>query len=365
MFRLDLCTMLKLKNLPFVALSLMVSYSHAQIGGVASYDFLNLPNNARLAGIGGVNVSHRGDDVNMWTTNPAVINEEQTGRLAVNVQPYYAGIVNNTVNYAWSRPKSGLWAASLNYLSYGTMDKTDPTGNVLGTFSASDYALSIGKSFTQENYRLGLSVKWIGSQVDEFRSYAIAADIGGLFVHPDKDLAFGLAIRNVGAVLQKFTPESDMNLPFQVVAGGSFKPENMPVRFSGGIQYLNRYDITYLDPNKPGQLDANGEEIKEEKTIADIIGRHFVFGAELVFSKNFNIRAGYNYLRRRELRLEERSGGAGFSIGAFVRIKRFDFGFTRAFYHVAGGTSVISVTTRLSKASSTVAPSGADNLPLN
>lgn len=339
----------KLRFTLALLLSLLFQKTNAQIGGVASYDFLNLPNNARLAGIGGVNVSHRGDDVNMWITNPAVINEEQTDRLGLNVQPYYAGIVNNTLNYAWSRPKTGLWAASLNYLSYGSMDKTDPTGNVIGTFTASDYALTVGKSFSQENYRLGVSVKFIGSQVDEFNSYAIAADLGGLFVHPDKDFTLGLSIRNVGAVLRKYTPESDMNLPFQVVAGASFKPENMPVRFSTGIQYLNRYDITYLDPNKPGQLDANGEPIKEEKTLADIIGRHFVFGAELILSKNFNIRAGYNYLRRRELRLEDRSGGAGFSIGAFVRIKRFDFGFTRAFYHVAGGTSLISITTRLGK----------------
>jgi hypothetical protein len=319
----------------------------AQVGGIASFDFLNLSNNARLLGVGGVNVSLYDEDVNQWSNNPALLNSKMAGRLSANVLPYFAGTVLSSASYAWTAPRSGTWGVSLQHLSYGEMDRTDQTGNTTGTFKATDYAFTVGKSAVIEQYALGLNLRFAGSSMDGFNATALMADIGGLFIHPDRDFKIGLSIRNVGTVLTKYTTDSEMSLPFQVVAGASVKPQNMPARLSMGVQYLQRYDIVFLDPNKPGRLDANGNEIREEKSLTDLIGRHLVLGVELLLSKNFHIRAGYNYLRRRELRLEDRSGGAGLSIGAFVRAGKFDFGLTRAFYHVAGGTTAITVSVDL------------------
>ncbi len=318
----------------------------AQVGGIGSFDFINLPHNARLSGIGGVNVSTYDDDVNLWVNNPAGINAEMAQRASINVMPYYGNVVQTSINYAWNGNKTGPWATSFTYMNYGSIDETDATGNVLGTFAVNEYALALGKGHKVDNYSLGASAKILGSSLSVYNSVALAVDLGGMFIHPDRDLKLGLSIRNVGMVLSRYTPDAETNLPFQVTAGASAKPENMPVRFHFGGQYLQRRDIVFDDPNKPRTLDANGNEIKEEVTLAERIGRHLVFGAELLLSQNFHIRAGYNYLRRRELRLEDRSGGAGFSIGAFVRIKRFDLGFTRVFYHVAGGTTAITLSTQ-------------------
>jgi len=54
-------------------------------------------------------------------------------------------------------------------------------------------------------------------------------------------------------------------------------------------------------------------------------------------------------LIRQELRLQETSGGAGFSYGLLVKIKAFEMAYSRALYHVAGGTNYITLTSDLSK----------------
>ena len=90
-----------------------------------------------------------------------------------------------------------------------------------------------------------------------------------------------------------------------------------------------------------------GEEIKPKKTLGDKIARHFVVGGELMFSKNFQLRAGYNHLQRRELRLENTSAGAGMSFGAMLRISEFQLDYTRAYYHASGAANYFTVARNL------------------
>ena len=66
-----------------------------------------------------------------------------------------------------------------------------------------------------------------------------------------------------------------------------------------------------------------------------------------MFSQNVHFLFGYDHNRKRELRLERTAGGAGFSYGFMIRIRKYQFRFSRATYHTAGGTSYISLQTNL------------------
>ena len=208
-----------------------------------------------------------------------------------------------------------------------------------------DYVLSVTHSSTIEHFTLGATAKLAVSSMAGYKSVATLADLGGVFKHPEKELYVGLAFKNIGYHLKPFDGGEREPLPFDVQLGITFKPEHMPFRFSATAHHLYQFDIVYLDPNKKGMLDENGEEIKAKKMLADKIARHFVVGGELLLSKNFNLRMGYNHLRRRELRIDNRSGGAGLSLGAMVRVRSFAFDYTRAFYHVAGASNYFTVTT--------------------
>jgi len=76
--------------------------------------------------------------------------------------------------------------------------------------------------------------------------------------------------------------------------------------------------------------------------------RRLIFGTELLLSDNFQLRFGYNHLLRKELKQEATSGGAGFSFGLMLKVKRFEFSYARALYHSAGGSNTIQLTTNLS-----------------
>jgi hypothetical protein len=60
--------------------------------------------------------------------------------------------------------------------------------------------------------------------------------------------------------------------------------------------------------------------------------RHIVIGTEVTIAKVFDIRLGYNYGRRQELKLYNRAGLSGFTYGFGLRIKMFNFSYTRATY---------------------------------
>ncbi|MDX5347641.1 MAG: hypothetical protein LPJ89_07920, partial [Hymenobacteraceae bacterium] len=56
--------------------------ANAQIGGKQTFRFLSVPTNAKVAAIGGVNVSSMDQDVNMLASNPALLNEKMDKHLS-------------------------------------------------------------------------------------------------------------------------------------------------------------------------------------------------------------------------------------------------------------------------------------------
>ncbi len=335
------------KLLAILLILLPVVAAKAQLGGGASFQFLNMPLNARVAGLGGVNISLRDFDVNLVHMNPALLNPAMSGYLSVNWVPFYAGIQGTSLAYAHKFGDRGTWASNFSYINYGTLEETNASGQVLGTFRAADYQWSVSYAQMLENFSLGATVRLAGSSIEAYQAHAALVDLGAAFVHPEKDFRVGLSIRNIGYAFDRFTPDIAPVMPLQVALGASIKPEHMPFRFSLTAQHLQRLDIVYLDPGSGTTLDASGNIMQPRKTLGDQIARRFVLGLEFLPSKNFQVRGGYNHLIRRELRHEPAPGAAGFSGGFMMRIKAFELAYTRAWYHAAGGTNYLTITSNL------------------
>lgn len=315
----------------------------SQIGGKTSYQFLHMPVNAHVSGIGGVNISIRDQDPNMIIQNPALLNEAMNKFFSVSYIPFYGNVKASSLSYAHKLRKA-IWGAGFQYLGYGNFQQTDASGTVLGTFNAGEYAVSLSGAHAINNYTLGATMKFAGSHIFNYNSLAILADIGAIFKHPQKEFTVGLVVKNFGVPLSNYVKGEKTSLPFDVQLGSSYKPEHMPLRFSFTAHHLQQFDIVYKDTTIK-TFDLQGNEVVHKKTTADKIGRHIVVGGELIVTKNFHVRMGYNYLRRREMRIVSKSGGAGFSWGFMVRVKSFELGFSRAYYYAAGGSSFITLTT--------------------
>ena len=319
--------------------------AQAQVGGQRTFSFLELPNSAKQAALGGVNVTAGAHDVNMVAANPALRNPEMDNQLSLSYIGYLADIKQSSVAYAFNIKKYGRWATGISYLNYGDFVQRDATGAVEGSFNINDYTLSLTHARQMEAFTIGATAKVAVSSIAGNHAIGLLADAGVAFKHPEKDLTVGLAFKNIGYQLKAYDGGERQPMPFDAQLGISYKPEHMPVRLSLTAHRLYQFDIVYLDPNAPGQLDENGNEVKEEKKLGDKIARHFVAGAEFVFSKNFQVRAGYNHLRRRELRLDTTSGGAGLSMGAMVRVRAFELNYSSAFFHPSGATHYVTVST--------------------
>lgn len=322
--------------------------ANAQIGGEKSFSFLNLAENAKTAALGGELISfYDTNDVNTGTYNPANISDQHKN-ISVNFLPLKEGIKKSSITYTHQFNKIGNLNFSLQHMGYGEIQSTDIYGYDLGTINPQEYMMSVGKSFTQNYFRMGAALKFAASNLGKYNSHAILADIGGTFVHPKKQLSASLLFKNVGVTLDRYTKTSEQELPFQLSSGITFKPEHMPVRFSFTAHNMQKWDVQYLDPSSSFKIDNNGDKVVEEKKLTEKLFRHLNVGTEFVLSKNFQLRVGYNHMRRKELK-SETLGGSGFSFGGMLRIKKITMEFAKAYYFAGTGSAVLSISTLINK----------------
>lgn len=298
------------------------SVALAQPGGSKAYEFLNVPGHARLAGLGGVNVSYLDKDVNFFMSNPALVSDSLAGWGSLGYQFYVGDIGQATFSYAHDFDKVGTIGFGVQHIGYGTIEGYDQTGAATGDFKSGETVLMISKSHHVGNFRIGLNIKPAFSSIAGYRSSALLFDVGGVFVHPTQELVIGMAIKNVGFVIQEYTESGSSSLPFDIQVGVTFKPEHMPLRFSFTAYQLMNSSL-------------NDEVEDNERSGLDKVLRHFNFGAEVLLHKKVNVLVGYNFLTHQDLKLENGGGGAGVSFGFVARTRFFEFVFSRGGF-VAG-----------------------------
>ncbi|MGB3182738.1 MAG: type IX secretion system protein PorQ [Cyclobacteriaceae bacterium] len=299
------------------------------------FEFVNLPATARTAGLGGVNVSEGYGRSGAAFENPALLGPGAAGHLSVNYMGLVAGIRQGTAGYAGLRPDSSAWQVGIRYLDYGEFEGFDASGQPTGNFRASDYAVVASYSHQAGPFRAGLSLSLLHSSIADAGATGLGVDIGGVFRHPEKDLTAGLTFRNLGVVLSDF-PGGEGTMPFDMLAGISYKPAFMPFRFSVTGHNLIREDLIY-------------EEENESPAFTEGIFRRLVFATQVDLGRNVTVRAGYNHLLRKELRLDLAGGGAGFSYGLEIRGGLFTIGYSHLGYHAAGGGDHISLTANVKR----------------
>jgi hypothetical protein len=312
----------------------------AQVGGSKTFSLLDLPANAKLAALGGVNLS-QGSEVYMVAANPALLQQKMHQQVAFSFTDYMADISQNTLQYAHHFTHAGMWAAGVSYLDYGDFTQRDAAGQAAGKFSATAYTLSLTHASTRNQFTLAATAKLAVAGIAEYKAVGVLADVGGIFKHPAKDLTIAIVFRNIGYQLRAYNGREREPMPFQAQLGFTYKPAHMPLRFSITAQHLQHFKL--LAPADTGNTALPGSQ--RLKSAGAQIAAHVLVGGELLLSKNFNLLWGYNHLRRQELRLENAGTAAGFSAGALLRVKGFQLDFARAFYHPAGASNYITIST--------------------
>jgi hypothetical protein len=338
----------------FLILFLLISFfstGYSQTGGTHIFDFLNLTNSARVAALGGKNISLNDNDLNMPFHNPALLTPEMDNNVVLNYVPYFADISYGYASYAMDMKDIGTFAAGMHYIDYGKFDAADRTGVITGNFYAAEYALNLFYSRSIDSaFRWGVNLKPIYSSLEHYSSSGIATDLGITYTFDDGLSTLAAVARNIGFQFKTYTNNDREPLPFEILLGFTKKLAHAPFRISITAHNLQHYNMRYsLSEELNNFYGIDTTQQNKFNNFADNLFRHFIFGVEFLPSKSFYISASYNYQRRSEMALIDAPGMVGFSFGAGIRLKRFGFSYGHATIHAAGGSDHFSFTVNLSQ----------------
>jgi len=337
-------TLFPMRNLAFLAFIFTTFFAQAQVvGGRAMFEFLNIPANAELAGLGGQNVTSISRDPTMFLANPALLNKTMDKVASFSYLPYVSSIKMYSLASALDVKKIGPIAVGFKYMNYGELVERANDATYLGTFNSNEYVFTLGKSYTIGTITLGANAKLMGSQLASYKSNAWAVDAGALFKHPEHDLTIGMVVKNLGRVYKSYTPTSNDTLPFNVQIGASYKFDHAPIRLSLTAHTVNRWDIVYNDPAFNSKVDENGKTVTKAYTNFERLLRHLIFAMEIKPANFLNLQFGYNYLMSRELSITDAISSAGVSFGGNIRWDRFQLGYTHTIMHQSGGMNVLTL----------------------
>ena len=321
-----------------VILLVLVAWQPVQGQATNSFTSLQQPSFAKIAALGGVNASLYQGLNSFYLYNPALLSATARNYLSLSYALLPGGAGLSNANYSFAVGNVGTFGAALQYLSYGPIQGYDNTGSPTQVFTPNDFTVSVSHSRQANNFRLGATLKFANTGINGYTGNAILFDLGGVFIHPQKDFTVGMVIKNMGFVTREFATAGTTSLPFEVQVGTSFKPLHMPIRFSITLQQLNQWNLMHDD-----------EEINSLNTGLDNFFRHVVLGAEVILSEHVSIYTGYNHLRRKDLRLDSIGGFSGFSIGTGISVKAFELVYALGGYHVAGNTNTFTLAADLSQ----------------
>ena len=325
----------------------------AQIGGDNVYEFVNLSPSARITAAGGALITVRDDDVGLAFANPGLLNPQMHRQLTFSQQLFAAGITNGYFGYGhhvdkWNTTLHG----SLHYVSYGEFEARDERNVQTGTFKGNEVAFTVGGGYQlYERLSVGVNARVISSSLETYNSVGITGDLGLVFHDTSRLFTATLLFKNQGTQLTEYRDGNGETVPYEAQFAVSKQLRYLPLRLSLVYRYLDRYNITYDDPNTVEIDPFTGNQIDDGPGAVDNFFRHLVFNAELLLGKNQNFRllAGYSHLRQRELAVTNYRSLAGLSFGFSLRVKQFQFTYGNGVDHFGATRNHFTLSTSLDR----------------
>lgn len=332
----------------FVLLSTLSSLAHAQSGSNAAFQLLTIPSSARSSSLGGNYIAVRDADLNLGIFNPALLNKEMTKQVALSYLPYFAGTNVGYVSYGHHLDSSNVTlAGTVQYMSYGSFDGADEVGNSTGQFNAGEFVVQVGASKALDSlFSVGANLKFINSNLSTYNSTAWAVDLGGVFEKKSLGLSVAAMLRDIGYQSSRFTNERE-KLPFEAMLGVTYRFKHAPFRLGLMFENLQKWDLTFNDPNARVEIDPTTGEVVEKKVSTwNKAILHIVPSVEVLLGKNFMLRVAYNPKLRKELVVAEKPAITGVSFGVGVRITKIHISYGFSQLHLAGISNTITLGVR-------------------
>lgn len=322
----------------------------SQFGGEHTFLSSQLIFSARMGALGANGFAIKDGDLNLGVYNPALLDSTNHNQFSFSYINYLSNINYGQVAYAHRVKKLGTIAASINYLGYGDFTETNVFGEELGQLNAGEYIVNISGSRALDSlFSVGVNLKFLYGQMAEFSSSALAVDLAGVYHNEKINTTISLMLLNIGTPLSYYTENERPNMPFQIQMSFAHRLKNAPFRLLLLADQLQRWKMVSEEEAIEERDPLTGEIItKSMDTFGENLMRHLTVGVEILIGKNMFIRGGFNYRRRQELKTPDRSGLAGISFGAGLKVYKFHLSYGHATYSFAGASNHLTITTRFS-----------------
>ena len=316
----------------------------AQAGGSNTYQFLDLFPSPRHMSLGTWVSTLSTNSIHSSLANPAQVSDSIRGQIVFNYQPYFAGINRGTAAAAITLNESHTILIDTRFVHYGTFDERDIFAEKIGEFSGNEVALGVAYSYTidSKNLRVGARLNLVSSTLANYQSMGWTSDLGLYHESQSSRYRFALVARNIGSQFTTYDNVKERT-PFSLSFGISNELEYLPLRWHLCLDYLNRWNLAYVNTNQQ-QTNFEGELVHNSPTFIDEFVRHIVFGAELFPDRPFSIQVSYNFLRSAELSISEIRSFSGLSFGFGVNLRKFIFNYSHARFSSAGNTNFLGLT---------------------
>lgn len=304
------------------------------LGGNAVFGFVQQPQSAQLSALGGVNMTHWGNDVGMVLQSPLLLQERLSGQSSASFNAFLAGIQQYGFVSAFT-PKASAWnmALGVNYLGYGQLNQTDPSGLSLGSFNPRDYALqfSVARSI-REKWVWGTTVKFLHSQYGPYAATGLALDMGWMYSDSSSGWRAGLLVKNMGAVLSTYAAtENKGELPFDLQLGISKKLLSAPLQFSMTFHGLHRLGKYYNDSSF--RFETGDPNALQPAGFLRKLTEHLVLGAQAQVTPFLECSLGYHFGRSQALGIYQvPNGWSGASLGMGFLFRQLHIRYATGFY---------------------------------
>lgn len=293
---------------------------------LTGFDLLRMTPSAKSAALMGA-VNDSGPDA--LFLNPAFLNENSHDHVSLGYLNHLDDVWLGFASYVREAPRiGGTMGVAIRHLGYGEFNHTDFDGNHLGTFGASETAITLAYARpVAERIQVGGAVHTAFVAVQDYSSAALAIDLGATYETSNGRTVVSAALRNIGIAASSLGSDP-AEVPTDVRVTVSHRLQNVPLRVSMTAYDLNRFE------------GENGSALNE-------IARHLALSGEFLFGTAFAVRVGYDYRRGEELSTGERLDLAGVGMGFGLNIRRFGFDYSYNAWASFGGLHHITMRTRL------------------
>ena len=322
----------------------------SQVETQTSFNFIDLPSSSRVAGMGGVLNNIKDADLSLAYGNPALLNAEMDNQAVFSFSSYLASSSFGFFSYAKDVKEIGTFSVNLLFLDYGSFNETDNAGQIIGQFKAKETGITLsGSRMVGERLSAGAQMKFLFSNLEQYSAFGMGLDLGLTYHIEEEYLTASFVMKNIGYQLSSYYDEGEKsNLPFNIQLGVSKKMKHAPFRLSLVLDNLQKWDLTYVDPNLIGKTDPlTGEPIViESSSFGDKLMRHVIFGGEILIGDAIQVQLAYNYRRRKELKLLNNPGMSGLSFGVGAKIKSINLGYAFSNYTRAANSHQFTLSLR-------------------